>query len=565
MTWMTGFNWIFLVLFSGVCWACARKLKKEKLVVTLDGLPAEAVGENNRLYNLLVGLAFGVAMFMRVFRFGEVPFGVWCDGAMAAVDAKALAEYGTDRYGMAYPVHLTAWGYGQMSSLLSYMMVPFIQLFGFSVTAVRLPSLLISLAGLVCLFLLCRSAFNKWCALAVLGFAAVNPWHVMQSRWALDCNLYSHFFLIGIYMLHEGVAGEKKKKWLLFASMAVFGLAMYCYGTSVYTMPLFLVAACIYLLATKKVSLLDVLWCVLIYLAVSWAFFAVMVINFFHLETIEVLWFTIPYFPASVRSNDILFFSDNFLGDLGFNFVSTAFIVFQITRDELLNMVPGFGTMFVFSIPFMALGFYQLCKHAKRSVSAVLILMFFGTGVFSGLVTHDVNIWRLNIIFYSLFCMSGVGIYTCLRVFKKIRWVVVPVYAAAAVLFFNGYFVANEASVGHPFYRGFCEALVDIKDADVEKIYITNKTLSDEKHSEVGRNEILVMFYHEVDSQEYYGIGEYEGKMPGRERYVFDWFDSAVEPNDAVYILHYTELEYFDEALFELVRYGEFYVARSHG
>ena len=50
--------------------------------------------------------------------------GLEIDGAMAAVDAKALAYYGTDRFGMKYPVHLTAWGFGQMSALLSYLMVP---------------------------------------------------------------------------------------------------------------------------------------------------------------------------------------------------------------------------------------------------------------------------------------------------------------------------------------------------------------------------------------------------------------------------------------------------------
>ena len=85
--------------------------------------------ENKRIEYIILGTALVIALFVRIYKFGSVPGGFNQDGAMAAVDAKALADYGTDRYGMHMPVHLTAWGYGQMSALLSYMMVPFIKLF----------------------------------------------------------------------------------------------------------------------------------------------------------------------------------------------------------------------------------------------------------------------------------------------------------------------------------------------------------------------------------------------------------------------------------------------------
>ena len=75
---------------------------------------------------------------------------------MAAVDAKALADYGTDRYGMRYPVHFTAWRTSQMSVLLSYCMIPFYWLLGFSTVSTRLPMLVISCLGLLALYLFGR-------------------------------------------------------------------------------------------------------------------------------------------------------------------------------------------------------------------------------------------------------------------------------------------------------------------------------------------------------------------------------------------------------------------------
>ncbi|MDE6893710.1 MAG: hypothetical protein K2P50_18120, partial [Lachnospiraceae bacterium] len=58
-----------------------------------------------------VFFAFLLLLSVRIMAFGEIPGGLNQDGAMAAVDAKALSEYGTDRFGVFLPAHLRAWGY----------------------------------------------------------------------------------------------------------------------------------------------------------------------------------------------------------------------------------------------------------------------------------------------------------------------------------------------------------------------------------------------------------------------------------------------------------------------
>lgn len=205
----------------------------------------------DRLYNAVLIFFALAAVFVRVYKFGQVPGGFNQDGAMAAVDAKALADYGTDRYGMSYPVHLTAWGYGQMSALLSYLMVPFIKLMGLNPVSARLPQLIVSLLGLAVLYLFARDAFGKKAALVIFAFGAIAPWHILQSRWALDCNLYPHFFLFGIFFLNRSLK-SKHRRLMLCLSMVMFGLCMYCYGISIYTMPLFLILACAYLMIKNR-------------------------------------------------------------------------------------------------------------------------------------------------------------------------------------------------------------------------------------------------------------------------------------------------------------------------
>lgn len=56
--------------------------------------------ESKKIELLLVALLLLAAIVIRAYHFGAPPIGVHQDEAMAAVDAKALADYGTDRYGM---------------------------------------------------------------------------------------------------------------------------------------------------------------------------------------------------------------------------------------------------------------------------------------------------------------------------------------------------------------------------------------------------------------------------------------------------------------------------------
>ena len=102
----------------------------------------------SRPWRLALWGLIGLFTLLRLYRSGSVPGGFNQDGAMAAVDALALAKHGTDRFGTWLPAHFTAWGYGQMSVLLSYCMAPLFRLFGMNSVTARLPMLLWSFGGM---------------------------------------------------------------------------------------------------------------------------------------------------------------------------------------------------------------------------------------------------------------------------------------------------------------------------------------------------------------------------------------------------------------------------------
>ncbi len=515
---------------------------------------------NDSLYKAIFVFFALAALFIRIYKFGQVPGGFNQDGAMAAVDAKALADYGTDRYGMSYPVHLTAWGYGQMSALLSYLMVPFIKLMGLNAVSARLPQLIISLLGLAVLYLFSRDAFGKKAALVVFAFGSIAPWHILQSRWALDCNLYPHFFLFGIYFLNRSLEA-KHRKLLLCISMVMFGLCMYCYGVSIYTMPLFLLMACVYLLVKKQVSLWEALMAFVVWMAVAWPFILVMAINFFKWDTIELGPITMAFFPDSVRSGDILFFSNNFFYQLYYNIWWMIEVVFCQYEDLPWNNIPAFGSIYLFSLPFAVLGFAWILLRLKNNHGAVLLLLFFITGLWCGICTNGVNINRINIIFYPQIIFTALGIYAVLcrlRAFP-LRLGIAAAYLMTFSLFCNTYFGSYAQQMAYYFDADFCQAVSSVKDDDAEKLYITSMTNDGDRPN---ISEILTLFYHETDAEYYQGKTCPEGLLPFGERYTFARMeDIDIDPEeDAAYVAAESELDCFDLDLYDVEQYGSYYV-----
>ena len=147
----------------------------------------------------LFWLSLLIGILARTFMFGEVPGDINQDEAFAGYNAYTLLHYARDSYGYRLPVYLTAWGSG-MNALESYLMIPFVALFGLKIWAIRLPMLLVGIFSLVAVYKIVLRFSNTKFALLALFLVAISPWHVMLSRWALECRSVYH---CGMYPLRN--------------------------------------------------------------------------------------------------------------------------------------------------------------------------------------------------------------------------------------------------------------------------------------------------------------------------------------------------------------------------
>lgn len=510
-------------------------------------------GSTMKTKNISKYLFWGILIFafiIRIVALTNAPSGVNQDEAMAAVDAFALSKYGTDRFGMQLPVHFTAWGFGQMSVLLSYCMVPFIWIFGFSTFAIRLPMVIASVGGVALVYLISKKLFSEKMALAVMAFAAINPWQFMQSRWSLDCNLFPHVFLLALYLLLLGL--EKRK--FLYWSMVAFGLTFYCYGVAVYTVPVFLLMYAIWCLSKKIFSIKEVLIAIVIFIAVALPEILVMLINMFGWDTIETPLFTMAFFPDSIRSNDILLLNFSWEA-LKENANALYTQVFLQRPDALYNALPDFGPMYRVSTLFMPIGIgafiYRTVKqkNVMQKTIDIAILFYFLAGIWTGLTTHRVNINRINIIFYALIFMTVYGIYVVCSLFKKFMPHVaggfVIAYTILAISFFSQYFGQFPEDISVQFHEDFIEVIEEADELEEYDVMCISSHVGWMKNWMI--SEIMTQYICKLDAHYCQGLTNETGGrtlLPYRERYRFVNMESETTYNtEAIYVMHISEYD----------------------
>ena len=473
-----------------------------------------------------------------------------------------------------------------MSAFMLYAMVPFFWVLGLTATAARLPMLVFSMLGLAAMYKFTDDAFgNKHISLAVLAFGAINPWHIMQSRWALDCNMFPHLMMIGCWFLYRGIkaledahistaqprnrkSGSRNSQALLAfnpwlaGAMVFLAFCLYAYGIALYTVPVFLFAMAVYLLAVnKELFLVPLIISFVLFMLVAWPILTFVLINLFELPSIHFLGFTIPFFPYTTRTDDMLFFSNQPLRQLGWNARDLSRILLQ--QDDLpWNVIPGFGTLFMWSVPFTSLGLFSVFK-SERKLSKTILLFWLAMAIYAALVVRGANVNRVNILFYPLIILTGIGLYEAVMLAKTpaVRQLVLAILIAVGGLSFGfftrAYFGEHNRALSHMFFAEFLGGIEAAQEEGYDRLYVTNFI---HHPNQWHLTEILVLFGARVEPTLYWDTVAFH------DRYRFRNFDDVPHLPEAgvrtLYVFNVHEAHFFPNEMFYITWVNGFGVAR---
>ena len=338
---------------------------------------------------ILFAIILLIGIFARTWEFASLPPGLNPDEASIGVEAYYLYKFGMDRYGMTYPVHLISWGSGQ-NAFYAYLLIPLVALKGINAFAVRLPMMLAGILSLLLIFVAGKKLFGEKFGLLAMFFMAISPWHIVNSRWAVESNIMPFLFLAGFTAL---ILAEQKNIWFIVSSV-FFSLCLYAYGTAYAGVPVFLLLTVPLLLKLKRVTISQVITGAIVFLLITFPILLFLAVNTFKLDTMHLGTITIPRLPVEARYETMAaVFGESPFAALTEN----ARIMFDVlwTQSDAFpwNFVEPFGYFYKYTFPFVLVGFLLTLPYRKtQRIERWFIASWMLAAIFVGIVLSLIHI-----------------------------------------------------------------------------------------------------------------------------------------------------------------------------
>ena len=197
--------------------------------------------------NILIIIILLIGIFFRLFKLESLPDSYTPDEVAQAYTAYSLLQTGKDEWGHSWPLSLQSFG-DFKPPLQTYLIIPFVKLFGLRPIAFRLPNAIMSSAAILVTYLLAFKLLkNKTVAIMSALLLSVSPWHLPMSRLALEAN-------IPIFLIPLSLLLLPNKKYVLAG--IILGLSTFSYHSAKIFVPLMLVLTNLFILrqhpSTKK-------------------------------------------------------------------------------------------------------------------------------------------------------------------------------------------------------------------------------------------------------------------------------------------------------------------------
>jgi hypothetical protein len=415
--------------------------------------------------NVLIALLMVVGCVIRLYGTSKVPGGLNQDEAYAGYNAWSLLNYGVDSFGYHNPVYFTTWGSG-MNALETYLMIPFIAIFGRKAGAVRLPQGIVACLSLWVFYLLIKELKGKRTAIMGLFVFVVCPWHVMMARWGLEANLLPGFLLFGFYFF---VLAVKRDIKYIYASVVCYGLSLYCYSVIWPVLPFMILFQGAYCIWCKKLSPKNRhLWIAVAILGLmALPLFLFLLVNAGVIGEIKTAFISVPRL-VSMRDDEISLSA--ILGN-----ARTLLRLLTSQSDGLLyNASSDYGIYYKFGNWLAVLGVGVAIAGAAASVRnrqfdirVLLCIQLVGGIVLGTLINVTVN--RCNCIWIPLLMCIVLGISELVERFGKQCWYgLVVAYAVSFVSFALFYITDFRYNVVEDYYVGAGQIVGEAAECDGE-------------------------------------------------------------------------------------------------
>lgn len=199
---------------------------------------------------LLISL-IGFGIFLRIYRIEEVPHGLFLDEIGFAINAKTIADWGTDEYAKPWPFGFESF-FDFKNPVYIYSTALVYKLLGPSVLTVRLLSLFSGIGSIFLVGYLAKLLFPKHKELSWYSMVALslNLYHIHFSRIVYENSVVIAFILV-LYISIAHIVHYGNFVWIYAGMLAIIS-ASWLYSAGLFITTTFVVGVVTLIFMVKK-------------------------------------------------------------------------------------------------------------------------------------------------------------------------------------------------------------------------------------------------------------------------------------------------------------------------
>lgn len=389
-----------------------------------------------------------IGCVLRLAFIGRIPgnYNYFQDEAFSAYEAYSMLNYGMDSHGYHNPVYLETWGSG-MSAVQCYCQMFWIKLLGFGPIAVRLPQAILGCVTLAFFYFLIKELTDVRVAFWSTFILAICPWHIIMSRWGLDCNYFVGLVTIALFFL----VTSKNNIWKTIFAAFFMAITIYSYASPWIVMPVIVLGTIIVLYSNGEMSIKSIVIYVITLGILVFPLFLFIAINLGVISEIRTSIISIPQL-SYFRSDDAKISFENFKQLVTYFWTQYDYISYD-------SALP-YGTYFLYSNIFLLIGLARALFYKNKK--SIIMWIWLLCGIVLGLLVQP-NFERINILFMPLIFFIGMGIVCIIDFFGKTKTIgtfaFAVLYGVSAVSFAKYYFTDYNAMMERVWSEGTQEVI----------------------------------------------------------------------------------------------------------
>lgn len=361
--------------------------------------------------------------FLRFYNLALVPPSASVDEASTGYNAYSILKTGTDEYGTKFPIALRAYDDWQ-PALYTYIVIPFVKIFGLNVLSVRIPGATLSVVTLIASYYLVRELFKRnknpeIIALFTTLFLAISPWHIYISRIGFPTN-------IGLTTLVLAILFLLRQKFI--TSTIFFVLSFMSYHSEKIFIPILLLGIFLifrkeFMRGKKKIIIAFLFAFILLipFLKTSFSPTALLRFKATNIYTINEAFFRekTDYLTQIFGGNDLttkIFYNRRVLAAQmitgGYlSHFNPVWLFTNLSDDK--HKIPGLGLLYVWEFPLVLIGIYILISQKFDSKRRYLIFLWFLAAPIAASITTDApHVLRTHVFLPTWQIFSALGLYS---------------------------------------------------------------------------------------------------------------------------------------------------------